>query len=115
MRQTLCIFRRSSSNDSFKVFDEVRLIGIAELHYHPRPIHHFAAGQSFSHFMEPIAFDHPLRTDPDIVPEEPLQCPLVEVEPANDVINFGELSMSDDTANVLVMDPDILILLCTSR
>src|SRR5713101_10068976 len=57
------IFSRSASNNGFKVFDEVRLIGISQLHYHPRPIHHFAPGQSFSHFVESVAFDHPLRTD----------------------------------------------------
>src|SRR6266851_7607705 len=106
----LCIFRWSSSNDCFKVFDEVCLIGISELHYHTRPIHHFALCQSFSHFVESIAFDHPLRTDTDILPEEPLQRPFVEVELAHDVINFGDLSMSDDTVNNLVNEPDMLIL-----
>src|SRR5258708_30470571 len=107
----LCIFRRSASNNGFKVFDEVRLIGISQLQYHSRPIYHFAFCQSFSHFVESIAFDHPLRTDTDILPEEPLQRPFVEVEPAHYVINFGDLSMSDDTVNDLVNDPDMLILL----
>src|SRR5947209_18414281 len=103
--KTLCIFGRSSSDDGFKVFDEVRLIGISKLQYYLRPIHYFAAGQSFSHFMESIAFDHPLWTDTDILLEEPLHCPFVEVEPADDVINFGDFSMSDDRVNDLVYDP----------
>jgi len=55
--------------------------------------------------MESIAFDHPLWTDTDILLEEPLHCPFVEVEPADDVINFGDFSMSDDRVNDLVYDP----------
>src|SRR5437016_8689241 len=93
--KSLCIFGRSSSNDGFKVFNEVRLIGISKLQYYLRPINYFAAGQSFSHFMESIAFDHPLWTDPDILLEEPLHCTLVEVEPADDVIHLCYSSMSD--------------------
>ena len=30
------------------------------------------AAQSFSYFVESISFDHPLGTDTDILPEEPL-------------------------------------------
>src|SRR5258708_29873016 len=108
---TMWLFGLVSYHEISKVFDEVRLIGISQLHYHPRPIYHFAFGQSFSHFVESIAFDHPLRTDTDILPEEPLQRPFVEVELAHDVINFGDLSMSDDTINDLVNEPDMLILL----
>src|ERR1700737_3293197 len=105
------IFRWGSSNDCFKVFNEVRLIGITKLQNHLRPIHNFAVGQSFSYFVESIAFDHPLGTYADILPEEPLQSPFVQVELADYVINFGDLSMSDDIVNDLVNFPYMLILL----
>jgi hypothetical protein len=87
-RHTLRILRGSSANDALKIFDDVRLIGIAKLEYHRLPIYHSSSGQAFSHFMESIAFDHPLRTDADILTEEPLQRPFVEIEAAHDVINL---------------------------
>src|SRR5258708_19683944 len=95
----LCIFRRSASNNGFKVLDEVRLIGISQFRYHPRPIYHFAFGQSFSHFVESIAFDHPLRTDTDILPEEPLQRLFVEFELLHAFITFTNLSITNHTSN----------------
>src|SRR5205085_11390062 len=89
--KTLYIFGRSSSNDGFKVFDAVRLIGISKLQYYLRPIHYFAAAQSFSPFMESIAFDHPLWADTDILLEAPMLCTLGEVESADDVVHVGDV------------------------
>src|SRR5579859_762098 len=105
------VFCWSSSYDCFKVFNEVCLVRIAKFQNYARPIYHFAGGQAFSYFVESIAFDYPLRTDTDILPEESLHCPFVEVEPVHYIINFGDLSMSDDIVNDFVNEPDMLILL----
>src|SRR6266487_3493436 len=110
-RCNFCIFRWSLTDNCLEAFDEVCLVEKPQIYGHPRPIHNFAIGQSFGHFVKSIALNYPLRTDSDILTEEPLQRSFIEIEPAHHVIHPGDFSMSDDIVNNLVNLPHMLILL----
>lgn len=59
--------------------------------------------------MEAIPFDHPLRTDTDVVTEDTLQRAFVEIQPTHNVIHPRDRSISDDPVNDLVNHRDIRV------
>src|SRR5688500_6404358 len=68
----LRIRSRWFSNDCLEVVNEVCLVGVAKVQGQLRQLHS-TAGQPYGRFVEPIALDHPLGADPDVLTEQTLE------------------------------------------
>src|SRR5579883_1361319 len=95
------VLRWSFPNDCLKILDKVGLVKIFKVQGQPRPVHMLTAGRAFGGFVEPIALDHPFGTDTNILVEDPLQRPFVELKLLNQVINPGSFRMGDDVVHDL--------------